>query len=107
MIDEKRLARLETLPLDRYLFVVGYLVNNAEGKELLQLARLGLWAREHGIVAVKGAVEWFTTLSDYQSTMLDHGLEKASRNWDVASNVEMLNFEPLISAVKALPKDHT
>lgn len=51
MIDAKRLDELDVA----YLLRMGG-ASYDDSEELLELARLGIWAREHGIIALKKTV---------------------------------------------------
>jgi hypothetical protein len=68
MIDEKRLGELGRHCKAQAYYHIGILPRDApptngaiderEWADLIQLARLGLWAREHGVAAMRRGSKW-------------------------------------------------
>lgn len=88
MIDEKRLTEIKNLPKDVNCFTC---LDNDELSDLISLARLGLWAKEHGIPTINNtAQQWAAGYTAQEAVYNYH-----------------FNLERCNKAIAALPKELT
>ena len=92
MIDSKRLDEIEAFALQfDGPFVVGYVDSADEGKELIRLARLGLWAAQHALPALRAVIDRYNQAQARQGSDLSKGITHG-------------NFMVLDNALAALAK---
>ena len=52
--------------------------------------------------AIQSVLNWHKAISDYQKPLLQNGFENACKNWDVATDIQVLDMEPLEQSLTLL-----